>query len=109
MESDPIDFLAALMLSEPPSMPRTTKSPTGERRRGRTARHSAAHKRKQIATLAVDVGGSHVKASVLDGQGRLLHEQLRVDTPDEPTPRQLVDLIVGLCAKLPAFDRVSVG
>jgi polyphosphate glucokinase len=90
-------------------MPRTTKSSTGERRGGRTARHSASRKRKQIATLAVDVGGSHVKASVLDEEGQLLHEQLRVDTPDEPTPRQLVGLIMGLCAKLPAFDRVSVG
>jgi polyphosphate glucokinase len=60
-------------------------------------------------TLAVDVGGSHVKASVLDERGKMLHERVRVDTPDNPTPAQLVQLIVGLAKDLPSFDRVSVG
>jgi len=50
-----------------------------------------------------------VKASVLDKNGRMLHDRLRVDTPKKVTPRQLVGLIAGLIPTLPRFDRVSVG
>lgn len=50
-----------------------------------------------------------MKASVLDKNGRMLHDRLRVDTPKKVTPRQLVGLIAGLIPTLPRFDRVSVG
>ena len=60
-------------------------------------------------TLAVDVGGSHVKASVLDQRGRMLHDRLRVDTPKRVTPQELVTLIAQLVSELPRYDRVSVG
>ena len=50
-----------------------------------------------------------MKASVLDKNGRMLHDRLRVDTPKKGTPRQLVGLIAGLIPTLPRFDRVSVG
>jgi polyphosphate glucokinase len=60
-------------------------------------------------TLAIDVGGSHVKASVLDERGRMLHDRVRVDTPKRLTPHKLVSLIGELVATLPRFDRVSVG
>jgi len=50
-----------------------------------------------------------VKASVLDKNGRMLHDRLRVETPKKVTPRQLVGLIAGLIPTLPRFDRVSVG
>lgn len=60
-------------------------------------------------TLAIDVGGSHVKASVLDARGRMLHDRVKVDTPKHLTPRRLVSLIGELVATLPRFDRVSVG
>jgi polyphosphate glucokinase len=60
-------------------------------------------------TLAVDIGGSHVKASVLDARGRMLHDRVKVDTPKRLTPQRLVTLIGRLVAGLPRFDRVSVG
>lgn len=60
-------------------------------------------------TLAVDIGGSHVKASVLDKRGRMLHQRVRVETPKDVTPQQLVALIAELVDPLPRFDRVSVG
>ena len=50
-----------------------------------------------------------MKASVLDKNGRMLHDRLRVETPKKVTPRQLVGLIAGLIPTLPRFDRVSVG
>lgn len=57
----------------------------------------------------MDIGGSHVKASVLDAAGKMLHERLRVDTPRHATPAKLVTLIGRLVKTLPRFDRVSVG
>jgi len=72
-------------------------------------RSPPVRRRSGPATLAIDVGGSHVKASVLDKNGRMLHDRLRVDTPKKVTPRQLVGLIAGLIPTLPRFDRVSVG
>jgi len=62
-----------------------------------------------MRTLSVDVGGSHVKASVLSARGEMLHERVRADTPDDPTPRQLIKIIEDLAAQLPNYQRVSVG
>jgi len=72
---------------------------------------ASAAERKVVGrrTLAVDVGGSGVKASVLDASGNMLHERVRIETPDDPTPQQLVEIIVELTKPLPPFDRVSVG
>src|SRR5262245_55783400 len=39
----------------------------------------------------------------------MLHERVRVETPDDVTPKKLVELIVELVKELPTFDRVSVG
>lgn len=71
--------------------------------------HSGRDGAARPATLAVDIGGSHVKASVLDAEGGMLRERMRIDTPKGITPEGLVDLVAGLIAELPAFDRVSVG
>src|ERR1051326_1371464 len=90
-------------------MPRTKKP--AKKKRSPTSRASGAKRRSSSrpATLAIDVGGSHVKASVLDRRGRMLHHRGRVETPKNPTPRDLVSLIGGLVKGLPRFDRVSVG
>ena len=60
-------------------------------------------------TLAIDVGGTGVKGSVLDAAGEMMQERVRIETPDNPTPDELVDIIVELTKSLPDFDRVSVG
>ncbi len=60
-------------------------------------------------TLAVDIGGSTVKASVLDAEGRLAAAQVRLPTPREATPQALLDAIAGLAARLPPAQRMSVG
>src|SRR5262245_30592091 len=62
-----------------------------------------------VITLSVDVGGSHIKASVLDARGRMLHDRVRVDTPEHLTPKRLVQLIASLAKQLGRFNRVSVG
>src|SRR4051812_17070837 len=90
-------------------MPRTKKPAKKKRSLLSRVRGAKGVGRARPTTLAIDVGGSHVKASVLDERGRMLHDRVRVDTPKRLTPQKLVSLIGELVATLPRFDRVSVG
>jgi polyphosphate glucokinase len=63
----------------------------------------------RLRTLAIDVGGSHLKASVVDETGRLLTKPLRVDTPVGSPPDVIVATLARLTKPLGAYDRVSVG
>jgi len=60
-------------------------------------------------TLAIDVGGTGLKASVIDDSGKLLTERVRVDTPVGAPPKEIVDALAKLVAPLGSYDRVSVG
>ena len=60
-------------------------------------------------TLAIDVGGTGLKASVLDARGQMLANPVRVATPYPCPPSVLVEALVNLVKPLPSFDRVSVG
>jgi polyphosphate glucokinase len=62
-----------------------------------------------MRTLSVDIGGSHIKASVLSAQGKMLHDRVRADTPRDVTPGGVVKIIAELAEMLPRYDRVSVG
>ena len=59
--------------------------------------------------LAIDVGGSGLKATVFDGTGTMLHDRVRVDTPACATPDELVQVLARLVADLPAYSHVAVG
>lgn len=60
-------------------------------------------------TLAIDIGGTHLKASILDACGRMKSEAVRLPTPQPCTPERLVDEIAVLTRSLTRFDRVSCG
>jgi polyphosphate glucokinase len=60
-------------------------------------------------TLAIDVGGTGLKATVLDADGHPEHERVRVPTSFPCAPETLVSDLVQLVEPLPAFDRISVG
>jgi polyphosphate glucokinase len=60
-------------------------------------------------TLAIDVGGSNIKASVLDRAGVYLAERVRVPTPVGSPPDGIIAAIVELVTPLPPSERVSVG
>src|SRR5208282_3532315 len=60
-------------------------------------------------TLAIDVGGTGLKASVLDRAGKMLVDRVRVATPDPCPPKVLLPTLVALVAPLLGFDRISVG
>ncbi|MFP3566991.1 ROK family protein [Paraburkholderia sp. SIMBA_030] len=50
--------------------------------------------------LAIDVGGTGLKAAIIDGAGHMKTERLRVATPHPCTPDQLVDALVKLVEPL---------
>jgi polyphosphate glucokinase len=60
-------------------------------------------------TLAFDIGGSGLKATVLDDRGKMLTDRVRVETPQPCPPGVLLEKLKELLAQLPEFDRVSVG
>jgi len=60
-------------------------------------------------TLAVDVGGTGIKASVLDAAGRMVADRVRVDTTYPLDPQAFVQTIAEVTRPLPRADRVSVG
>ncbi len=64
-------------------------------------------------TLAIDIGGTGLKASVLDVKGIMTHERVRIPTPANCPPKlmltKLKELIALIPATAPKFDRISVG
>ncbi len=60
-------------------------------------------------TLAFDIGGTGLKASLLDEQGEIVTDRIRVDTPKPCPPAVLIEKLKEMIAQLPEFDRVSVG
>src|SRR4051812_19509038 len=60
-------------------------------------------------TLAIDIGGTGLKATVLDADGQPEHDRVRVITTYPLTPDKLVSDLAALIEPLPAFDRISVG
>jgi polyphosphate glucokinase len=65
--------------------------------------------RTSARTLAIDIGGTGLKASVLDASGSMVTDRVRVDTPYPCPPNVLIAALAALVEQLPAFDRVSVG
>ena len=60
-------------------------------------------------TLVIDVGGTGLKALVLDARGVPLTDRARVSTPRPATPDALLRAIEELAAPLGPYDRVSAG
>ena len=63
----------------------------------------------KIRTLAIDIGGTGLKALVLDAGGNPLTERQRIDTPKPALPPVVLETIWKLLEPLGEFDRVSVG
>ncbi len=64
---------------------------------------------KKKLTLCVDIGGSRIKAIVVDPKGQPVTERVRLDTPRPALPDTILDVIQQLAQKSGKFDRVSVG
>jgi polyphosphate glucokinase len=59
--------------------------------------------------LALDIGGSKIKATVLDQEGNLLQDYKKEGTPKDPTPENVVETIQNLVKDFQHYDKVSVG
>lgn len=62
-----------------------------------------------LLVLSVDIGGSGIKAMVLDASGQPITERQRIETPSHPNPPAVLDVIAELAATQGEFNRVSVG
>jgi polyphosphate glucokinase len=74
-----------------------------------TKRTAPAKRTAAPDTLSIDVGGTGLKASVLDPAGHMEHDRVRVETPYPLSPQVLISAIDGLVRQLPQFDRISLG
>jgi len=60
-------------------------------------------------TLAIDIGGTGIKAMLLDASGKGLTDSVRMLTPRPATPQAVVKVINTLSKRHAGFDRASVG
>ncbi|HEY0250262.1 MAG TPA: ROK family protein, partial [Kofleriaceae bacterium] len=87
-----------------PTIPPPTAAVTGA-----TSTAAKATASPQLTTLAIDIGGTGLKALILDGTGAALTERARVETPRPATTHAILDALAELVKDLPSYDRVSVG
>jgi polyphosphate glucokinase len=59
--------------------------------------------------LTIDIGGSHIKATILNAEGVPVSDYARMPTPQPSTPRNVMDLIKELVKGFSNYDKVSVG
>ncbi len=59
--------------------------------------------------LCIDIGGSHVKAAVLDASGKILQPYSKIDTPEKAKPEEMMQTIKQLTASFSGFDKIAVG
>jgi polyphosphate glucokinase len=64
---------------------------------------------KHPFTLAVDIGGTGLKASVLGAAGLMVADRVKVATTYPLPPEKLVTVLTKLVAPLPQAERASVG
>jgi polyphosphate glucokinase len=86
-----------------------TKPATGTRKRTVPAAARGDTADRPLSTLAVDIGGTGLKASVLDSTGQMEQDRVRIPTPYPLSPQKLVTVLEDLIKPLPAYDRISVG
>jgi polyphosphate glucokinase len=59
--------------------------------------------------LAIDIGGSHIKGTILNSLGEWQMEYKKLDTPKQATPAAVIGIITELAKGLPEYEKVSVG
>src|SRR4051795_12883527 len=71
---------------------------------GKKASSVSARNAKGPITLAIDVGGSGLKAMLLDASGTSASERQRVVTPEVASPKAVLAGLDALRELLPGFD-----
>lgn len=71
--------------------------------------HTNALATPESKILALDIGGSGMKAALLNYEGEMVTERLRVKTPHPLTPDLMVETLIKLVEPLSDYSFVSVG
>jgi polyphosphate glucokinase len=59
--------------------------------------------------LAYDIGGTGLKAAIVDARGKFLTEKVRIETPHPCPPKLMVTLLCELAAPLGRYDAITIG
>ncbi|HEX2591714.1 MAG TPA: ROK family protein [Rhizomicrobium sp.] len=59
--------------------------------------------------LAIDVGGTGLKAALIDSKGKLISKRVRVDTPSPCPPKVMVEALLKLVEPFTGYTRIAVG
>ncbi len=62
-----------------------------------------------LKILSIDIGGSHIKGTILNQAGELQRPYEKVPTPLPANPENIVNSIKTLVKDFPDFNRISVG
>lgn len=60
-------------------------------------------------TLVVDIGGSGIKAALLNSHGKFLNKRIRIPTPKGANPDMVMKELELLSKRFGSFDRLAVG
>ena len=60
-------------------------------------------------TLCIDIGGSGIKGTVYDADGKALTERVRIDTPRPADPEAVTGIILEVARRSGSFERVTCG
>ena len=64
---------------------------------------------KPLRVLGMDIGGSYLKAAVVDAGGRMLTERLKLETPDPCPPKVMVRALLQLVRPLSGYNHLAIG
>lgn len=59
--------------------------------------------------LSIDIGGSHIKATILDDKGALQMDYDKIPTPLPANPENVINAIKKLVKSFPEYTNISVG
>jgi polyphosphate glucokinase len=59
--------------------------------------------------LAIDIGGTHIKGTVLDSDGNYSQKYQKIETPSPSNPEKVMEVIKEIAAFFPEYDRIAAG
>ncbi len=59
--------------------------------------------------LSIDIGGTNIKACILNPKGKLLTDFTKIPTPKKSTPKAVLSCIKELTKNLTDFEKISIG
>ena len=64
---------------------------------------------KNEKILAIDIGGTHIKATILNDEGKFLKEYEIEKTPHTSSPAKVMAVIEDIAKRFPEYDKITAG